>query len=290
VPAWWYTLGTYLQILIARGDLRRAAEIAGGTEWGDQLPDAVILPIPRVVRGELHAAMGRAGAAADDLIAAGEWLEERGFANPSWCPWRMIAAPQITATRPGQAREIAAEAVHRARRFGAPWALGKALRAAGLVAGGDAGTQLLAESVSVLDGSGAHFEHACSLVEHGAALRRRGYRTDARPPLRAGLDLAVRCGALPLAARARDELAAAGARPRSARLTGPEALTASELRVARLAADGLRKAEIAQTLFVTRKTVEKHLAGAYAKLGIGSRAEIAEALAPGPGRGSRPLP
>ena len=55
------------------------------------------------------------------------------------------------------------------------------------------------------------------------------------------------------------------------------ALTASELRVARRAGEGLANREIAQGLFVTVKTVEKHLAGAYRKLGC-SRAELAGAL------------
>jgi DNA-binding CsgD family transcriptional regulator len=57
-----------------------------------------------------------------------------------------------------------------------------------------------------------------------------------------------------------------------------EALTASELRVARRAALGHTNRQIAQELFVTIKAVEKHLAGAYRKLSIQGRAELAEAL------------
>jgi DNA-binding CsgD family transcriptional regulator len=61
-----------------------------------------------------------------------------------------------------------------------------------------------------------------------------------------------------------------------------DALTASERRIAGLAADGLSNPEIAQALFVTRKTVEAHLANAYGKLGIRSRTELPQALqAPG---------
>ena len=75
-------------------------------------------------------------------------------------------------------------------------------------------------------------------------------------------------GADGLAARAREELAAAGSRPRSVFRTGVESLTASELRTAKLAAEGLGNVEIAQRLFVTRKTVEKHLGNAYTKLEI----------------------
>jgi DNA-binding CsgD family transcriptional regulator len=111
--------------------------------------------------------------------------------------------------------------------------------------------------------------------------RRAKRRADSRPPLREALDLAHGCGAEPLAEQARTELVASGARPRRPALTGVEALTASELRVCQLAADGLSNAEIAQTLFVTRRTVETHLGNAYRKLNITSRAELAEALCGG---------
>jgi DNA-binding CsgD family transcriptional regulator len=62
-------------------------------------------------------------------------------------------------------------------------------------------------------------------------------------------------------------------------LHGVEALTASELRVAQLAAEGKANKEIAQALFVALKTVEMHLASAYRKLGINSRTELFRVLA-----------
>ena len=74
------------------------------------------------------------------------------------------------------------------------------------------------------------------------------------------------------------ELRASGARPRRSALSGVDALTASELRVCQHAADGMTNAEIAQTLFVTRRTVETHLGNAYRKLDIKSRAELPGAL------------
>ena len=86
-------------------------------------------------------------------------------------------------------------------------------------------------------------------------------------------------GADGVARRAREELAAAGSRPRSVFRTGVDSLTASELRTAKLAGQGLSNVEIAQRLFVTRKTVEKHLGNAYTKLEIPSRKELAGALA-----------
>jgi DNA-binding CsgD family transcriptional regulator len=71
---------------------------------------------------------------------------------------------------------------------------------------------------------------------------------------------------------------ATGARPRRAARSGADALTPSERRVARLAADGLSNRDIAQALFVTVRTVEGHLTQAYVKLDIGRREELAPAL------------
>ena len=102
---------------------------------------------------------------------------------------------------------------------------------------------------------------------------------DAREPLRRALELAVACSATGLAEHVRTELYAAGARPRTDARSGAAALTASERRVADLAAGGETNRDIAQTLYVTPKTVEVHLSNAYRKLGIRSRRELAGALA-----------
>jgi DNA-binding CsgD family transcriptional regulator len=83
---------------------------------------------------------------------------------------------------------------------------------------------------------------------------------------------------VPLAETARQELAASGvkvARPEF----GREELTASERRVAELAAEGASNPEIAQQLFVSVKTVEGHLSSGYRKLDIRSRHELRAALA-----------
>jgi len=71
---------------------------------------------------------------------------------------------------------------------------------------------------------------------------------------------------------------AAGGRPRRDATRGRAALTPSELRVAELAAAGRTNRQIAQTLFVTQRTVENHLTSAYAKLGITARPDLAGAL------------
>ena len=156
-----------------------------------------------------------------------------------------------------------------------------ALRAAGFVAGGERGEELLREAVATHDRTDARLERARALTDLGALLRRGNRRTEARSLLREALDAAHRAGAAPLAARAETELRATGARPRRLVVTGVDALTASERRVASLAADGLTNREIAQALFVTARTVEGHLTSVFRKLQLEDRGQLAAALAGG---------
>ena len=189
-------------------------------------------------------------------------------------PWRSTAALAL----PPDAEALAGEEHALAVRFGAPRAIGRALRVLAAVGPPAERTERCRAAVAVLEGSEARLEYAHALCDLGASLRRERARRDAREPLRAALDLAVRCDAAALARRAREELAASGARPRRLAQSGRDALTPAELRVARLAARGLANREIAQTLVVTVKTVETELGHAYAKLGIRSRRELAVAL------------
>ena len=131
----------------------------------------------------------------------------------------------------------------------------------------------------MLAGSPARLEHARALTDLGAALRRANRRSEARGALQSGLDLAQRCGARALAERARTELRVVGGRTTDPYASGVEQLTASERRVAELAAEGHSNPEIAQALFVTRKTVETHLGRVYRKLGITGRMQLLDALA-----------
>ncbi len=239
----------------------------------------VLIP---AARGRLRLAQGRAADALADfqtcgaLFGADVWgieTHETGYVHA-----RSGAA--LALLRLGQrerACQLADAELADVRVFGAARALGIALRAAGLARGRD-GLALLGDSVAALEGSPALLERAHSLAELGAALRRSGERAAARDPLTLALELAVRCGARPLAARVRDEVKATGARPRRPWRTGVEALTPSELRVARLAAEGRSNREIACELYVSLKAIEGHLARAYAKLGIEGRGQLPHVL------------
>jgi DNA-binding CsgD family transcriptional regulator len=231
-----------------------------------------------MARGRLRAAQGRRAEALQDFLACGERCERLGIALAVY-PWRSEAAiANASLGRPHEARRLAGAEVTIARRFGRPRALGVALRSQGLAQGGERGLALLAEAVAVLERSQAPVELARALTDYGAALRRAGQRGQARAQLERGLDLAHHWGARRIAGQARAELVAAGAKPRRDAMTGRDALTASELRVARLAAEGKTNREIAQTLFITTKTASAHLSRVYRKLGVTRRNQLAQAL------------
>jgi DNA-binding CsgD family transcriptional regulator len=177
------------------------------------------------------------------------------------------------------AHELAVDEEDRARRLGPPSRWGSARSVLGLVEGGDDGLGMMREGLAALACTERRLERARCLVELGGALRRAGKRTEAKGVLEDAMDLAARCGASGTAAQAREELLATGARPRRLRVSGVASLTPSERRVADLAARGRTNSEIAQILFVSRKTVETHLAAIYSKLGVHSRGEVATQLA-----------
>ncbi len=269
---------------LQRGDQSAAADaLALERRAEDRWPLSTAYALFREARGGLALARGDARRALEDFEAAGKLLvEEMDAPNPSLSAWRNGAALASMALDDVEAaRARASEAVELARAFGAPRALGGALRVLGLVESGEPGLTRLEEAVGTLKDSPAEIERALAQVDLGAALRRSGRRADARTPLREGLDRADRAGAGSLAARARGELASAGARPRRARLSGPDALTPTERRVASMAASGMTNREIAQALFVTIKAVQWHLGNAYPKLGVSGREELPEALGQG---------
>jgi DNA-binding CsgD family transcriptional regulator len=214
------------------------------------------------------------------IAALQEMLRSGQDTRPATEPIASTLALALRATGgdPDEVRRLLDWELEAAQRWGTPRAIGIAQRAMGLVEDGERGIELLAESVASLRRSPARLELARSLTDLGSALRRANRRTDAREPLREALELAHRCGVGPIAERARDELAATGARPRRVMLSGVESLTPSELRVAKMAAEGLGNREIAQELFISVKTVETHLGSAYRKLDISSRTELPAAL------------
>jgi DNA-binding CsgD family transcriptional regulator len=274
-----FAISDLIDALIERGELDEAEQTLTESGITGSLPELLHLAFVPEARARLRLAQGRPKEAVDDLLESVRLLKGWSVRNPGRTPWRAnLALALIPLGEREEAIRLALEDVELSRRFDVPRELGIALRAAGLAERGDRGIELLTEAVDVLEGSESRIEHARALTDLGAALRRSGRRSDARPPLRLGLEIAHKCGATALTERAHAELVATGARPRRAVLSGLDALTASERRVAEMAAEGMTNREIAQALFVTEKTIEWHLGQAYRKLDIASRSELPRAL------------
>jgi DNA-binding CsgD family transcriptional regulator len=275
-----YSRSLLADALIEQGRVEEAATALEPARGRESMADGAAAHFLRHSQARFRILQGDLAGGLEDMLDAGPSFERIGSRNPALEPWRSYAAPALLRLgERDEARRLADEELELARTWGAPRALGRALRIAGLVEGGTEGLGLLEGAVEVLVDSPAKLERAKARTELGAALRRNNRRSDAREQLRRAVELATICGAAPLAERAETELLATGARPRRIALSGVESLTPSERRVAEMAAEGPTNREIAQALFVTPKTVEMHLSRAYRKLGITSRSQLPAALA-----------
>jgi DNA-binding CsgD family transcriptional regulator len=263
---------------IERGDLEAADDAAerGGVFGVEE--DRIFLDDYLTSRARLRIAEGRVEEGVADLMSCGERLAALGVRWPA--SWRAFAAPALASLgETERAAALAREQIELARSVGAQSELGRALRTGALAIGGPEGLALLEDAIAVLERTPARLELAHAMTDLGAELCRRQRRREGREALRLGMQLAVECGARALAERARAELTAGGGRRPRLELTGVNALTPAERRVCEMAADGeLTNRAIAQSLFVTEKTVELHLTSAYRKLGIRSRFQLAVAL------------
>ena len=234
----------------------------------------------RYASAALRAQAGNYEAAIEELCASELDHPALGGENPSVLPWRSAAALyMVEVGRDAEARELAAEELRRARTFGDPRSIGMALRAQALVGPSSDRAATLQAALEALQATPDRLGQARVLIDLGGTHRAARQRSVAREPLLEGLALASRCGAHALERRARAELAAIGLRPRRVERAGADSLTPSERRVAELAAAGETNREIAQTLFVTEKTVETHLGRAFRKLDVTSRRQLPDVLA-----------
>jgi DNA-binding CsgD family transcriptional regulator len=270
--------GVLAGALLEQGDLAEAEEVLRPLD-GQIESDSLTAAVLRLARGRLRVAQGRIDDGLADFLGVGLLTDRARVTCPGYLSWRSDAAlAHLALAQHEPAARLAEEELELARAFGAPRALGVAGRASGLVAGGDRGASLLRDAVDAFERADARLERARALTDLGAMLRRRNRRTEARELLRDALDAAHRLGARPLAERAEIELRASGGRPRRVVLSGLDSLTASERRIAELAGQGLSNREIAQTLFVTNRTVEGHLTNVFRKLRLDSRTKLHAAL------------
>ena len=266
-----------MTVHIERGALDDAAGLARTGEEMGIAEERTYVTEFITARGRLRIAQGQLEEGVADLLWCSHRLADRAALWPS--TWRAYAAPALASLGDKQqAAKLAGEQLAAARRVGAPGGLGMSLRTAALAIGGDEGLALLREAVAVLEGSSARLELAHALADLGTELSRSGRRTEGRDAQRRAISLAGQCGAVALAESAMAGLHAGPGRRARLELTGPSALTAAERRVCRQVAGGQTNREVAQALFVTEKTVERHLSSAYQKLGIRSRFQLASAI------------
>ena len=125
------------------------------------------------------------------------------------------------------------------------------------------------------------FQRGRLLLAYGAWLRRRRRVADSRSPLRSARDTFDALGAIQWAERARQELRATGEASRGREVEAWDKLSAQEIQIATLAAEGLSNREIGRRLYLSHRTIGSHLYRAFPKLGITSRGQLTSALSRG---------
>jgi DNA-binding CsgD family transcriptional regulator len=230
---------------------------------------------PRSILGFVSLSLGDAAGAHAHLGPAVQQRRELGLLEPTWArlTWYDIDALAELGDL-DRALALAEELQALGDRLDRPYAQANAARGRGLVlaAHGDlpAAHAEFDRALAAHDRLGWPFERARTLLALGGVLRRGKHKRAAREALQQALTSFDSLGARLWAARANAELARIGGRPAP---TG--ALTATERRVAQLAAAGRTNQEVAAVLFLSPKTVAAHLTQIYAKLGIRSRTELA---------------
>ena len=269
---------TLVHCMIERGDVTQAANLLGGA-GGQLAPTPAINAYVCLARGRTNLRLGDLDTARKDLDAAEEAMSGMGATNPTMLAWRSLAGV-IAHLGGDEARgaHLIQEEIRLARSFDVPIALGIALRRRALTETGPRALDSLRQAVSILAPTEARLQLARANGGLGRGLRRAGQRVEAREHLGTALDLAHRCGATGLETEIREELMAAGGRPRRPAMSGVESLTPTELRVAHFAAKGMSNRDIAEQAFVSRSTIAWHLHNVYRKLHIESREQLAPHL------------
>jgi DNA-binding CsgD family transcriptional regulator len=221
-------------------------------------------------------AEGREAEAGATAAEAWEVLPELRFLHTNW----MLPVDLLRLTlRAGDTRAAAAileETESVAARIHTASATGAALRCRALL---HADLDAALGAVAAYATANRPAERALAQAQGALALAGAGRLTEARDQSRAALDAFAALGLK----HEEDQVGAAlrsfrihRGRPRSAKpATGWDSLTATELTVVGLVAQGLSNPEIANRMFISRYTVETHLKHVFHKLGISSRVALA---------------
>jgi DNA-binding CsgD family transcriptional regulator len=219
-----------------------------------------------------------------DRSAAAEWLgkadrraAELGWGEPSVRWWSADYAEMLLELgRIDEAVRVVDVWEADGTRIGREWVLAHVTRCRGLVAAAqeaiDEAASLLQQAVAQHEEVGDPFGRARALLGLGIVRRRARQKRGARVAISDALGGFEQLGAATWVEKARAELGSIGGRRRE------EGLTAAELRVAALVAEGQTNREVAAALFLGERTVASHLTHIYAKLGVRSRTELARRL------------
>ncbi|WP_340384099.1 LuxR C-terminal-related transcriptional regulator [Streptomyces sp. SS7] len=269
----------FAYVLAQRGSIAAAAAVLSEVGSADLRRLSHVHPLYWWATAAVRREHGDLAGALVALRAGGRALGPQGAESPLVLPWWLETANLLTELdRPAEARQVAAQGAALVGRCDTPRGAGLQLLARGLATAGRAGHRLLDEACGRLAESPARLLRARAEYALGSALLDAGDPLAARPRLRTALDLTIGCGAGNAATHIRVRLAEAGGRPRQLSGRPDDALTARERRVAALAMAGRSNREIAETLYITRRTVELHLTHAYQKLGVSGREDLVGVL------------
>jgi DNA-binding CsgD family transcriptional regulator len=223
------------------------------------------------VLGHLELALGNLQAAGEQLRELPQLLLAGGATDPTSPVFADTIETLVGLGELERARSYLEALEVNAAKLGSPVAVAAAARCRGLVAAADGDLDSALDAFdSSLSCASFPFDRARTLLCLGAVRLKEQQRRPAREALEQALAIFEELGARPWAEKAQREL-----RRISGRRTAGEELTATEVRVAELAARGRSNREIAAELYVARSTVEMHLSSVYRKLGIRSRTELA---------------
>jgi len=218
----------------------------------------------------------RAPEAVEALAPLQAYTREHGLRHPAVVPWQPDLVEALVRTRRlPEARRVLSVLAEQAMRTGDTWSRAVTARCRGLL--DPDFDRHFREALALHARTEVPFDRARTQLLYGERLRRARRRAESRAHLEPALAVFERLGAAPWAAQARDELDAAGGGSGPGPAHRAE-LTPRELQVALAVVDGLRNQDVASRLFVSEKTVERHLSTVYAKLGVRSRAELVARL------------
>jgi DNA-binding CsgD family transcriptional regulator len=278
----WHSIACYVRALIdahlghvdaarAAADEGLSAPTTAQEDWNAMLVSGAL--------GFAELTVGHLEQAEASLSRAADLSDRIGLAEPA--AWRFHANHIEALIGLGdldQAERLLRRFEGQGRTTGRAWTLATAARCRGLLlaARGDVegAVQALEEALGHHQDLAMPFELGRTVLVMGQVQRRAKRKRAAKEHLDRALEIFESLPSPPWAGRARGELARLGLRP-----PAPLALTATEERVAALAAAGHTNRQVAQALQLSPRTVEDNLARIYRKLGISSRAELGAAMA-----------